>query len=77
MLASNLSLRAIYPTGSMVKSRIDRNPRYNNQPVMGAATVDKRATVAGAVAGAVAAVATAYVAAAVVVTETAMSRRQR
>ena len=46
----------------MVKSRIDRNPRYNNQPVMGAATVDEDATVAGAVA----AVATAYVEAAVV-----------
>jgi hypothetical protein len=44
----------------MVKSRIDRNPRYNNQPVMGAATVDKGGTVAGAVAGAVAAVVTAY-----------------
>ena len=57
----------------MVKSRIDRNPRYNNQPVMGAATVDEGATVAGAVA----AVATAYVAAAVVATETAMSRRRR
>ena len=60
----------------MVKSRIDRNPRYNNQPVMGAATVDERATVAGAVAGAVAAVATAYVVAAVVATETAMSWRR-
>jgi hypothetical protein len=63
----------------MVKSRIDRNPRYNNQPVMGAATVDEGVTVTGAVAGAVAAVATAYayVAAAVVATETAMSRRRR
>jgi hypothetical protein len=60
----------------MVKSRIDRNPRYNNQPVMGAATVNKGATVAGAVAGAVAAVATAYVVAEVVATETAMSRRR-
>jgi len=61
----------------MVKSRIDRNPRYNTQPVMGAATVDEGATVAGAVAGAVAAVATAYVAAAVVATETAMLRQRR
>ena len=63
----------------MVKSRIDWNPRYNNQPVMGAATVNEGATVAGAVAGAVAAVATAYayVAAAVVATETAMSRQRR
>ena len=61
----------------MVKSRIDQNPRYNNQPVMGAATVNEGATVAGAVAGAVAAVATAYVVAAVVAMETAMSRRQR
>ena len=54
----------------MVKSWIDQNPRYNNQPMMGAATVNEGATVAvavaGAVAGAVAAVATAYVAAAVV-----------
>ena len=57
----------------MVKSRIDRNPRYNNQPVMGAATVDEGAMVAGAVA----AVATAYVAAAVVAMETAMLRRRR
>ena len=65
----------------MVKNRIDWNPRYNNQPVMGAATVDEGAMVAGAVAGAVAgvvaAVATAYVAAAVVATETAMSRQRR
>jgi hypothetical protein len=60
-----------------VKSRIDRNPRYNNQPVMGAATVVKGAMVAGAVAGAVAAVAAAYVAAAVVAMETAMLRRRR
>jgi len=41
--------------------------------VTGAATGDKGAMVAGAVA----AVATAYVAAAVVATETAMSRQQR
>jgi len=61
----------------MVKSRIDRNPRYNNQPVMGAAIVVKGAMVARAVAGAVAAVATAYVAAAVVAMETAMLRRRR
>jgi hypothetical protein len=61
----------------MVKSWIDWNPRYNNQPVMGAATVDEGETVAGTVVGAVAAVATAYVAAAVVATETAMSRRRR
>ena len=61
----------------MVKSQIDRNPRYINQPVMGAATVNKGATVVGAVAGAVAAVATAYVAAAVVAMETAMLRRRR
>jgi hypothetical protein len=61
----------------MVKSRIDRIQRYNNQPVMGATTVNEGATVAGAVPGAVAAVATAYVAAAVVATETAMSRRRR
>ncbi len=59
----------------MVKSSIDRNPRYNNQPVMGVATVDEGKTVAGTVVGAVAAVATAYVAAAVVATKTAMSRR--
>ena len=43
---------------------------------MGAATVDKGAMVAGAVAGAVAAVATAYVAAAVVVMEKAMLRQR-
>jgi hypothetical protein len=43
----------------MVKIRINRNPRCNNQPVMGAATVNEGATVAGAVAGAVAAVVTA------------------
>jgi len=61
----------------MVKGRIDRNPRYNNQPVMGAATVDEGAMVAGAVAGAVAAVATAYVVAGVVATETAMSPQRR
>ena len=60
-----------------MKSRIDWNPRYNNQPVMGAATVDKGVMVAGVVAGAVAAVATAYVVAAVVVTETAMSRQRQ
>ena len=59
----------------MVKGRIDRNPRYNNQPVMGAATVDEGAMVAGAVAGGVAAVATVYVVAGVVAMETAMSRR--
>jgi len=59
----------------MVKSRMDRNPRYNNQPVMGAATVDEGAMVAGAVAGALAAVVTAYVVAAVVATE--MLRRRR
>ena len=57
-----------------MKSWIDRNPRYNNQPVMGAATVDEGKTAAGTVVGAVAAVATAYVAAVVVATETAMSR---
>jgi len=61
----------------MVKSRIDWNQRYNNQLVMGAATANEGAMVAGAVAGAVAAVATAYVAAAVVATETAMSRQRR
>jgi hypothetical protein len=61
----------------MVKSRIDRNPRYNKQPVMRAATVDEGATVSGAVAGAVAAVATAYVAAAVVATETVILGRRR
>ena len=61
----------------MVKSWIDWNPRYNNQPVMGAATVDEGETVAGAVVGAVAAMATAYVAAAVVAMETAMSRQRR
>ncbi len=61
----------------MVKSRIDWNQRYNNQPVMGATTVNEGATMAGAVPGAVAAVATAYVAAAVVATETAMLRRRR
>ena len=44
---------------------------------MGATTVNEGATMAGAVPGAVAAVATAYVAAAVVATETAMSRRRR
>jgi hypothetical protein len=44
----------------MVKSWIDQNPRYNNQPVMGAATVDEGKTAAGMVVGAVAAVATAY-----------------
>ena len=43
--------------------------------VMRAATVNKGAMVAGAVAGMVAAVATAYVAKAVVVTETAMLRQ--
>ena len=63
----------------MVKSRIDQNPRYNNQPMMGAATVNEGAMVAGVVAGAVAAVGTvtAYVAAAVVTTETAMLRQRR
>ena len=61
----------------MVKSWIDWNPRYNNQPVMVAATVDEGETVAGTVVGAVAAVAKAYVAAAVVATETAMSRQQQ
>ena len=61
----------------MVKIRIDRNPRYINQPVMGAATVKEGAMVVGLVAGAVAAVVTAYVAAAVVATETAMSRQRR
>jgi hypothetical protein len=56
----------------MVKSQIDRNPRYINQPVMGAATVNAGATVVGVVAGAVTAVATAYVAPAVVAMERAM-----